>query len=416
VASTEYSYSVAGDTLNGLVDEERLTEEIQASAIVTALDYIATSGDDLSVWMKDALSGGDETILDGLVAAHTGEPLVGAGEVITTVETSGDGTPIFADRPLRLGRESLKESGDGSESMNVDGRPSGTPVTVWNGTGASDTGGDWTASDTGSEQAAADAGSGTNGWDTGVTALNGFTTFDNGSLVDVAGTYDTLQLQLNPQAFPTGARLQVGFLDASNALVGNLLRIEQYASNMDLDVWQQVSLPVEDFNLDADVQKLRFRYAVEAGQRHYLDDITLIPAGGDGPYRFGIRAPVGERYHLSMLVLQVTAPETGWNNDAFANIAGGLTNGLLLRHRRLSDSTTLWRFNTKDNREMFGQYHPQESFAFADGTLLLGFMVKPGKASVIVTDDDVLEFIVRDDLSSITDMRAYMHYGVEEVV
>ena len=40
-------------------------------------------------------------------------------------------------------------------------------------------------------------------------------------------------------------------------------------------------------------------------------------------------------------------------------------------------------------------------------------MVKPGNASVIITDDEVLEFVVRDKLDTIPEMRAYAHFGVE---
>lgn len=50
----------------------QLEGEIQASAIITAIESIVLNGtDDLNVSFKDALSGGDETILDGLVTAHT---------------------------------------------------------------------------------------------------------------------------------------------------------------------------------------------------------------------------------------------------------------------------------------------------------------------------------------------------------
>lgn len=80
MAATKYTYSISGD-FTGLVspyirpDTDRLTQEIRESAIVTALDYINTSGDDCDIWFKDALSSGDQTTLDSLVAAHTGEPL-----------------------------------------------------------------------------------------------------------------------------------------------------------------------------------------------------------------------------------------------------------------------------------------------------------------------------------------------------
>jgi hypothetical protein len=73
--ATKYTYSISGDFPNQLVDIDRLTREIRQSVIVIALDYINTSGDDCDIWFKDALSGGDETVLDGIVAAHSGDPL-----------------------------------------------------------------------------------------------------------------------------------------------------------------------------------------------------------------------------------------------------------------------------------------------------------------------------------------------------
>lgn len=77
------NYERAYSAFTGLVapytkpNSDRLKKEIQDSAIVTALDHIDT--DDgaqmCDIWFKDALSGGDVTILDGIVAAHTGAPL-----------------------------------------------------------------------------------------------------------------------------------------------------------------------------------------------------------------------------------------------------------------------------------------------------------------------------------------------------
>lgn len=75
MAATKYTYSVSGDTLNGKVDLSHLDQDIRDSAIVTALDYLNKSADVFDIWFKDALSTGDETVLDGIVAAHDGEPL-----------------------------------------------------------------------------------------------------------------------------------------------------------------------------------------------------------------------------------------------------------------------------------------------------------------------------------------------------
>ena len=84
--ATKYTYSISVDFPNQIVATDRLSIEIKDSAIVTALDYINTSGDDCDIWFKDALSGGDETILDGLVAAHTGEPLPSDGLSVVVVQ------------------------------------------------------------------------------------------------------------------------------------------------------------------------------------------------------------------------------------------------------------------------------------------------------------------------------------------
>lgn len=76
MADTPYVYSISVDfAASHKVAPDRLREEITGSAIVTALRDILTLGDDCTITFKDALSSGDETILDGIVAVHSGEPL-----------------------------------------------------------------------------------------------------------------------------------------------------------------------------------------------------------------------------------------------------------------------------------------------------------------------------------------------------
>ena len=310
-----------------------------------------------------------------------------------------------------LGQQSFKRHDDGTEQMNVDGTPGGTPVNVWNGSG--DSGADWSIAGSGSETSGSAYGGSNHGWDTGVTSDGNNTTWDNGSMIDVDGTYDTLRFWMQPKAFPATSRPRVVWLDDSNNPVGNNLRIDDYTTNMDLDVWQLVSIPIADFNLTGNSQKLRFRYLNTNGQRYWFDDIEVIPAGGAGPYRFQVAADPGERLHVSMAVLVLSGSASGWDDSKFANISA-LTNGLLFRQRRISDGEILWRLNSKDNIDLFGRFHPQDDITFANGVLLVGFMVKPGKASVVITDDEVLEWVVRDDLSGLSKARAYVHFGVEE--
>lgn len=54
---------------------DRLTQEITKSAIITALDHITGLGASIDIFFKADLSVGDKTILDGVIAVHSGLPL-----------------------------------------------------------------------------------------------------------------------------------------------------------------------------------------------------------------------------------------------------------------------------------------------------------------------------------------------------
>jgi hypothetical protein len=336
------------------------------------------------------------------------------GSVSRKMPSAPDGTMLVHPRSLTLGQSEFLRTDNGSAVMNIDGRSTGTAVNIWNGTGAGDTGADWTASGTGSETAGSSH-SGTNGWDTGVTSLNNNTNFDIGSDVNIVDGYSELNFWLQPKAFPPGAKLSCFWRNSSNQTVGNNLNVANYTTNMDIDVWQQVSIPIADFALTGDVDKLRFKYAAAAGQQHWIDDIEIVTTA-NGPFRFRVAAPDAYNcYHLSMAVLVISAPSAGWNPTAFANIANGLSKGVIFRHKRISTGDVLWSINSKDNTDLFGRFHPQDDIVFANGDMLVGFMIKPGKASVVISDDDVLDFVVRDDLSSLTSVRAFAHYGIEVI-
>lgn len=307
----------------------------------------------------------------------------------------------------QLGQSKFLRIDDGSAAMAVNGTAAGTPVPVWDGEGSY-----WTPGDQGSAETYA-AHSGTYGWDSSPTSLGQDTKFDGGDNQDITG-YDTLSFWMQPKAYPSGSDLQVLWKTQAGTTKGNVLSVENYVTNMDLDVWQRVEIPIADFALPDDVDKVLFKYASQGGQQFWFDDIALNTGGGGGPFTYRVAAPENERYHVSMMVIVVAAPGAGWDSDKFASIAV-LANGLLLRQRRISDGHVFWSLNSKDNMDLFGRFHPQDDITFADGTLLVGFMIKPGKASVVVTNDDVLEIVVRDNLSALDNVRAYCHYGVEEL-
>ena len=94
MANYDYIYSIQNDFPNHLVASDSLTVEIKDSAIVIALDHISTSLDNCTITFKAELSVGDETILDGLVAIHTGTEEEEAISVSIAGPTTSDGKQI----------------------------------------------------------------------------------------------------------------------------------------------------------------------------------------------------------------------------------------------------------------------------------------------------------------------------------
>ena len=86
----QYTYSITTDFVGlteSSIDVPSLKTAIQNSAIVTAYDYTNISGDAVDIFFKDTLSAGDETILDGLVAAHTGVPATEPSQTVNIGNT-----------------------------------------------------------------------------------------------------------------------------------------------------------------------------------------------------------------------------------------------------------------------------------------------------------------------------------------
>jgi hypothetical protein len=329
--------------------------------------------------------------------------------------TSADGTLQTSKQQIDLGRAAFKRIDSGTELMNVNGIAAGALNVIGNGTGGGDTGGDWTITGDGTETAGS-AHAGTNGWDSGPRGANDFTQFDNGSELDVAGTYDTFSFWLQVKNYPNNGNLQLQWSNAATTVIGNTLQVEDYVSNMDPDIWQKVTIPIADFNLTGDVQRIRVIYKTGNNQQHWLDDFELQASGGGGPFTFRISSPAGFVYHVERLIIAISAPDTGWSSTAFANIASGLDNGILVQYHNTTTAETFWTFNSKNNTELFGQFEAWNSVNFDNAEQLIAFSLQPNLSSVIlVDDDDVLDIIIRDDLSSLTSVRAFLHYGIEEL-
>lgn len=131
MADTSYFFSIQNDFPSHKVSLDRLAQEIRQSPIVIALSHLSTSGDVCAVVFKDPLSAGDETILDGLVATHSGEPLpnlqpkVQSDGALVVAQTGLTGSELIVathdycrkytwfQSSVRVTDEALTDSGDG---------------------------------------------------------------------------------------------------------------------------------------------------------------------------------------------------------------------------------------------------------------------------------------------------------------
>lgn len=78
MAETKYTYGIAADTANAKLSAGKLHSEIAASAILTSLNRVDSSGDVLDIYFNDALSTSapdDVQNLTNIVNAHDGVPL-----------------------------------------------------------------------------------------------------------------------------------------------------------------------------------------------------------------------------------------------------------------------------------------------------------------------------------------------------
>jgi len=103
MAATKYTYSIATDFPNEAAATAKLSNDIRKSDIATDLSHINTAGDVCDIWFDDALSAGDETILDGIVDAHGGyeerEPFRVVEDPTVEPVTTGTSKVLANDRP-----------------------------------------------------------------------------------------------------------------------------------------------------------------------------------------------------------------------------------------------------------------------------------------------------------------------------
>lgn len=104
---TKYTYNLANDFPDGVINSTKLASEIAVSSIVTALDRIDVSGNVIDIWFRDALSAANRTTLDGDVTTPAGG-LIAAHDSSTSIvqqKLSVDGVSYIVPQPQTFGYE-----------------------------------------------------------------------------------------------------------------------------------------------------------------------------------------------------------------------------------------------------------------------------------------------------------------------
>ena len=208
---------------------------------------------------------------------------------------------------------------------------------IWDGTGGSDTGATWARTGQGSESTAS-AFSGTNGLDTGSTSGSTLSRFNNGSEIDVDGTYLSVSFQLQPKLYPVNANLTIQFQNAGEVLVGDELNVEDYV-DMTLDNWQRVFIPINQFNLTADVQHLVLTYADVGAQQHWIDLLELQEVADSELNIEGSLEQIDTVRNFSENVVPIRTTRTIPSNEQMLFSGGMRVDGTLQINGKLTDVT-----------------------------------------------------------------------------
>jgi len=297
------------------------------------------------------------------------------------------------------------ESGDIDLAVNA---LSPNTYVIWNGTGALDTDGDWSVSGPGTESSSA-AHNGTNGWDTGVTSKDDILSFTSVSPI-VLNDYSSLSFWVQPKNFPAESKIALNWY-SNGSSVSNKLKVNDYAV-LSVNNWSYVNIPVVDFGPVGSVDELRFRFEKVSGQQYWIDEIQLATVSGanTGPQIY--RVSSDEEVKINLFSLLITTSATGWLLNDFMTIDGGLSSGLLIRYCDGLTGEVFWTMNLLNNNDAFSRFTLTNSVSFFDTDRTIRLDLDLSFAPIILKGTYALDVVVRDNLASLSSVRALATGGI----
>jgi hypothetical protein len=139
---------------------------------------------------------------------------------------------------------------------------------IWNGTGIFDSGGDWNHTGHGTEAAYAKY-EGSNGLDaTGFT--NNKKIYFQDTNENNVDDYDLLSMYINLKQYPANGNFYAYFED------GTQVNLRNYLETQNLNTWQRILVPLEDFGLSAPINLKRLTIESDATMGFYLDNVEFV--------------------------------------------------------------------------------------------------------------------------------------------
>lgn len=319
-------------------------------------------------------------------------------------------------KTYNYGSSYLKRTDDSSTAMNIDGATDGgQDQIIWNGDGSY-----WTLAGQGSSTTASKK-NGTNGFDSS-TQTNTSTTFDKGSNISVHTLYDVLRFWHQPKKFLTNSELRLSWWKTGgSSQVGNYVEISDYTHLLETDEWREFEIPIEDFTLDGTVGRLKLDYysaAPAKSQQHWLDDIALDDGGGGDHYIFRLTPPANTLYHVECVSLILADGSSSWNDSDFGEISTA-SQGVIIRFRNKTTGEVHWSHTLYNNTDLLCITDNVQEITFPDTTKMVVVTFETslfcGHSPVTTLDsDNVLEAVVRDDLTGLTALKCFARYSVEK--
>lgn len=349
----------------------------------------------------------------------------GISRIITKPDLDA-GLMVYTDSARTTARfaRNFTEILTGSSSLAVDGRFSGTPEHIHNGTDnvywtATALSGNWTFDSTNQ------ANSGTMSVDARSTVHNDEAQFEAASSI-TANDYVAIAGAVYVNSWPSGGTKEVEIeARLAGVLVGNLVGLSNYIDTGNQNTWQSFSIPIADMGLAADeVDQIVVR-TIDIGTglppNYHLDDMAWQQQGG-ATYR--LKPKQGEIMYMQGISYTLSGPyDSTLNNSALPNIKynqllglSALTNGI--RINTIAEGQEVFTLLVKQHIDLIGSPYLTMYSGGDDTNAWIKYDFQFPVNSEVKLDsrnEDSLTIALADDLSSLHTFEVQARGYVEDI-